>query len=108
SCKSARSLADHKRREHSGQQICDRIVVGKDGQQRPCAKVCRSSKVLSDHRRKDHSGRQTCYVTVVGLDGQQRPCGAVCKNARALTEHKGKHRKRKFVGMNRDVDLKSQ
>ncbi len=107
-CKSAGSLADHKRREHSGQQICDRIVVGKDGQQRPCAKVCRSSKVLSDHRRKDHSGRQTCYVTVVGLDGQQRPCGAVCKNARALTEHKGKHRKRKFVGMNRDVDLKSQ
>ncbi|WP_257254039.1 MULTISPECIES: hypothetical protein [unclassified Endozoicomonas] len=90
-CKSAQSLRDHRRRDHSGLQTCLLAVVGEDAQQQTCGRVCKSSKALSDHKRKDHSGIQTCNLTVIGKDGLSRPCGTVCKNAQSLTDHKRRY-----------------
>ncbi|WOG27012.1 hypothetical protein [Endozoicomonas sp. 8E] len=76
--------------EHSGKQICDMPLFGKNTQQRPCGKVCNNAHDLSSHKNRYHSGHRTCGVTVVGEDGKERSCGKVCNNADALTKHKRK------------------
>ncbi|WOG26882.1 hypothetical protein [Endozoicomonas sp. 8E] len=75
----------------SGQKTCELIVVGKDGQQRPCWRGFKRAGALANHKSKYHSGQKTCELIVVGKDGQQRPCWRGFKNAGALANHKSKY-----------------
>ncbi|WP_422411325.1 MULTISPECIES: hypothetical protein [unclassified Endozoicomonas] len=75
----------------SGQETCEVVVVGKDGQQRPCRRGFKSARALSDHKRKYHTSQRICSLTVVGEDGQQRPCGKVLKSTGALANHKSSY-----------------
>ncbi|WP_257292002.1 hypothetical protein [Endozoicomonas sp. ONNA1] len=88
-----RALSSHRYRcHHSGEQICEEIVISEGGQRRrPCGRVCPNARALSIHRSRHHTGQQTCGETVIGRDGQRRPCGRVCPNARALTIHRSRH-----------------
>ncbi|WP_257254505.1 MULTISPECIES: hypothetical protein [unclassified Endozoicomonas] len=83
-----KTLSDQKRKYHTGQKTCDVIVVGEDGQLRPCGKVSMHARALSEHKSKIHTGQKVCDVMVVGKDGQPRPCGWLCKNAGILSAHK--------------------
>ncbi|WOG29016.1 hypothetical protein [Endozoicomonas sp. 8E] len=78
----------HKKKGHSGQQICQLTLAGEDGQQRRCGKVCNNASALSYHKGYCHRGQRNCDLAVVGEDGQQRACGKVCSNAHALRNHK--------------------
>ncbi|WP_257254067.1 hypothetical protein [Endozoicomonas sp. SESOKO3] len=84
------ALLNHKRKDHTGQRICDLALVDEDGQQKPCGEVCKNTKALAYHKRRLHSGHKTCDVTVIDEDEQPRPCAKVCKNALVLSVHKSK------------------
>ncbi|WP_422139975.1 hypothetical protein [Endozoicomonas sp. ALC020] len=87
-CKNARVLTDHKRSTHSGQQICDLILLREDGQQQPCGRVFNNARALFDHRRRPHIRKKICDVLLVRGDEQPKSFGTVCKNSRALSYHK--------------------
>ncbi|WP_422132424.1 hypothetical protein [Endozoicomonas sp. ALD040] len=96
-CKNARTLADHKSRNHTGQKTCDVSVVDKDNKQRKCGLICKSVQGLAYHKRRDHTGQKTCDMTVIAEDGQLRPCGMVLKNAPLLSAHKNGYHTRQKV-----------
>ncbi|WOG27086.1 hypothetical protein [Endozoicomonas sp. 8E] len=86
--KRARSLSEHKSREHSGEKTCNATVIAEDGKQRRCGKVCKSSRVLSCHKSRIHPRLQVCDMKVVGKDGQPQLCGKVSTSAVAMSSHK--------------------
>ncbi|WOG26910.1 hypothetical protein [Endozoicomonas sp. 8E] len=73
---------------------CDNVIVGEDGQPRPCGRHCRNRRALAEHVREYHSGQQTCELTVIGENGQQRPCSRIFRSARTLSFHKRIHHRR--------------
>ncbi|WOG27039.1 hypothetical protein [Endozoicomonas sp. 8E] len=90
-CKNARTLRDHRRKNHTGQRTCEVSVVGGHGQLRPCGKVCKNAKALSAHKSRNHTEQKACDVLVFRKNGQQWPCGRICRNAGALSDHKSGH-----------------
>ncbi len=90
-CNSARTLSDHRRKNHTGPQTCEVSVVEGHGQLRPCGKVCRSAKALSAHKSRNHTEQKACDVLVFRKNGRLQPCGRVCRNAGALSDHKSGH-----------------
>ncbi|WOG27124.1 hypothetical protein [Endozoicomonas sp. 8E] len=83
-----KALPDHKKKDNTGQTICDKTLVGENGLRRLCGIVCKNAKFLTDHNRRYHSSQKACDVNVIGEDGRLRPCGKICKHARGLSSHK--------------------
>ena len=114
-CNNAKTLSNHKRKDHTGQQTCREMVGGK-----LCGEVCDNAQALSysqkpdtipcnrparrwwtaspvarfsvmlialsiSQKPRDHTGQKICQEVVNG-----KPCGKVCNNAKALSNHKSK------------------
>ncbi|WP_422139184.1 hypothetical protein [Endozoicomonas sp. ALC020] len=70
---------------------CHAIVIGLDGEQRPCGMILRSVRMLWLHRSKHHAKPHFCDVRVAGEDGGRRLCGKIFGNTAELLRHKLRH-----------------
>ncbi|WP_448218841.1 hypothetical protein [Endozoicomonas sp. 2B-B] len=79
---------------------CDVILVGQDGEQRPCGKIFWSAKRLSCHKIRFHTGlgagtananrlkTVVCDRPVILRNGRRMPCGKHLRNKKLLSSHK--------------------
>ncbi|WOG28496.1 hypothetical protein [Endozoicomonas sp. 8E] len=70
---------------------CHAIVIGLDGEQRPCGMILRSVRMLWLHRSKHHARPHFCDVRVAEEDGGRRLCGKIFGNTAELLHHKLRH-----------------
>ncbi|WOG28492.1 hypothetical protein [Endozoicomonas sp. 8E] len=82
---------------------CEVIVVGQDGDQRPCGMIFWSAKRLACHKIRFHSRLSTgtacktrlkefvCDAIVILENGRQLPCGSSLRNKKKLSIHKKKY-----------------
>ncbi|WP_257255390.1 MULTISPECIES: hypothetical protein [unclassified Endozoicomonas] len=88
-CMSERELELHKKRDHSGQKICDEpLGYGVSGP--PCHRVFSNALVLERHKRDFHCIGRRCMEIVVSKDGKQQPCLRIFSRAEDLRSHKQK------------------